>query len=587
MVLAAEPSSRLRCLMYETRLLPSGLGLAMMHLPLRTFVNTMRCSQLLQSNYIASLVLHFSVQHRLDSTCAMAASPLQALPPEIFESINVLLSLRDLSNVRLVSRSMASKATQDRFASFVRSRSVELTRPTLETMAALTAEGRIGCLIQDLTLAGVVYNTAGLQHQLQVGTKTMLERGCEASGMLDESTERPTETELARATAALNTMQSKQADYDQLHDVGGDVVALLAGIFQNIAANTKRHGLASLSLDVREYRQDAQTPQPASDRLAWRSVWHIAEQTFHTVTRSLGATLLPIQDLNLFCNDFSGRCSLQCNQLSRCDWSANGVVSTLASVESLAISISDRVLDETAHDALATGDPVERVSPITDTGGLLPNVEELEKQANEDQNFDGLVTLLNSCQNLKKLDLRRCHVRRRRFELNDPTGKNFIQRLAEAARLENITNLSLGNFAAREQDLTSLLKRNPVRNLSLIRITLEPGGSWDAIFDHCTSTTANNIHALHLEDLSQDYKRILFGDSLDESIENSLPQGLRKLQNVFVFVRQSDDLEGKPSFAWCIPRFRHLGPDPVLHRRMERLRNMFGPPASHYPGSHH
>jgi hypothetical protein len=455
-------------------------------------------------------------------------------------------------------------------------------------MAALTAEGRIGCLVQDLTLAGVVYNTAGLQHQLQVGTKTMLERGCEASGMLDESTERPTETELARATAALNTMQSKQADYDRLHDVGGDVVALLAGIFQNIAANTKRHGLASLSLDVREYRQDAQTPQPASDRLAWRSVWHMAEQTFHTVTRSLGATLLPIQDLNLFCNDFSGRCSLQCNQLSRCDWRAKGLVFTLTGVESLELSISDRVLDETAHDTLATGDPVERLSPITDTGGLLPNLEELEKQANEDQNFDGLITLLNSCQKLRKLDLRRCHVRRRRSDLNDPAGnKLFIQRLAEAARLETIENLSLGNFAAREQDLTSLLKRNPVRDLTLVRITLEPSGTWDAIFDHCTSITANNIHALHLEDLSQDSKRILFSDSHDESIENSLPQGLRKLQNVFVFVCQSDDLEEKPSFAWSIPRFRHRGPDPVLHRRMERLRNMFGPPASHYPGSHH
>jgi hypothetical protein len=219
---------------------------------------------------------------------------------------------------------------------------------------------------------------------------------------------------------------------------------------------------------------------------------------------------------------------------------------------------------------------------------LLPNLEELEKQANEDQNFDGLITLLNSCQKLRKLDLRRCHVRRRRSDLNDPAGnKLFIQRLAEAARLETIENLSLGNFAAREQDLTSLLKRNPVRDLTLVRITLEPSGTWDAIFDHCTSITANNIHALHLEDLSQDSKRILFSDGHDESIENSLPKGLRKLQNVFVFVRQSDDLEEKPSFAWSIPRFRHRGPDPVLHRRMERLRNMFGPPASHYPGSHH
>jgi hypothetical protein len=120
----------------------------------------------------------------------MAASPpFEVLPPEIFETINVLLSLRDLCNIRLVSSSMASKATQDKFASFVRSRVVELTRPALETMAALTAEGSIGCFVEELTLAGVVYNTAGLQHQLQVGTRTMLGRGCEASGTLNEPTE--------------------------------------------------------------------------------------------------------------------------------------------------------------------------------------------------------------------------------------------------------------------------------------------------------------------------------------------------------------------------------------------------------------
>ena len=506
-----------------------------------------------------------------------AASPFEGLPPEIFEAINVLLSLRDLCHVRLMSRSMASKATQDRFGSFVRSRGVELTGPALETMAALTAKGRIACFIEDLTLAGVVYNTAGLQHQLQLGTKTMLERGCEGSGMLDEPTEPGTEAELAQATAALNTMQSNQADYDQLHEAGGDV-ALLAEVFQNLAANTKRHGLASLSLDVVEYRQDAQTPQPASDRLAWRSVWHLAEQTFHTVTCSLGAALLPVQELNLFCNDFSGRCSLECNQLSRCNWRAKGVVFTLASVESLAISISDCVLDETVHDALATGDPVERVSSIADASSLLPNLEELEKQAKEDQNFDGLVTLLNSCQKLTRLDLRRCYVRPRRSKLDDPAGEKFTQRLAETARPGNIRNLSLGNFAAREQDLMDLLKRNPVRDLTLVNISLLESGVWDCIFDHCTA----NMHALHLEDLRQDHKMILFGDS-HESIENSVLKGLHNSQNVFV--RQSDDLE-KP-FAWIIPRYRRLRPDPVLQRRIERLRNMFGPPASHYPSYYH
>ena len=506
----------------------------------------------------------------------MPVSPLEALPPEIFETINVHLGLRDLFNVRLASRSLASKATQDHFGSFVRSRRVELTRPALETMAALTAKGRIGCFVEEFTLAGVVYNTAGLQHQLQAGTKTMLGRGCEESGMLDEPAEPGTEAELARATAALNTMQSKQADYDQLHKSGGDV-ALLAEVFQNLAANTKRHGLVSLSLDVTEYRQDAQTPQPAPDRLAWRSIWQIAEQTFHTIRCSLGAASIQTQELNLFCNDFSGRCSLECNQLSRCDWRTEGVVFTLANVESLAICISDRVLDETAHDALATGDPVERMSSIADTSSLLPNLEALEKQAKEDQNFDGLVALLKSCSKLKKLDLRRCYVRRRRSKLDDPAGEKSIQRLAEASCLQNVKILSLGNFVAREEDLLSILRRNPVRDLTLVNITLEPG-TWDGIFDQCTA----NIPTLHLEDLSQDLKMILFGDS-HGNIENSLIKGMHKSQNVYS--RRSDEL-AKP-FAWSIPRFRRLGPDPVLHKRIERLRNMFGPPASHYPSFYH
>lgn len=445
-------------------------------------------------------------------------------------------------------------------------------------MADFTAKGRIGCFVEELTLAGVVYNTAGLQHQLQMGTKFMLGRRCEGSGMLDEPSEPANAAELAHAAAELNTMRNKHADYEQLHASGSDV-ALLTDVFNNFAANTKRRGLISLSIDVVEYRQDTKTTQPASGRLAWRSVWHMAEQTFHTFTLALGGALLPIRALNFFCNDVSGRCSIQCHQLSRCDWSASGIVFNLATVESLSISISDRVLDETAHDALSTGDPVERASSTAggDTGSLLPNLEELKKQATEDENCSGLVTLLNSCKKLSKLDLRRCYVRRRRAELDDPTGERFIQRLAEGARLENLRILSLGNFMAKEQDLICFLQRHPVRDLTLVNISLE-SGAWNDIFDYCTTT----MHALHLENLCQDYHTILFGDSHEE-IESSLMKGLRKSQNIYT--RQGKDLE-KP-IAWTLPRFRRLGPDPVVDGRIERLRNMFGPPASHYPGVHH
>lgn len=372
-----------------------------------------------------------------------------------------------------------------------------MTRPALETMADLTAKGRIGCFVEELTLAGVVYNTAGLHHQLQMGTKTMLGRGCEGSGMLDEPKEQATAAELSHVATALDRMRETHVDYIQFHESGDDVT-LLTAVLENLASNTKRRGLASLKLDVAEYRQDTKTTQPASNRLAWKSVWHMAEQTFQIFAVALGAARLPIQELNFFCNDFSGHCSLQCHQLSRCEWETSGVIFALASVESLSISLSDRVLNETTHDALATGDPVERKVPTPDADKFTSSLGELKKQAAEVDNFSGLVTLLNSCKRLRRLELRRCYVRQRHPELRDYQGEKFIQYLAGIARLGNLEIVSLGNFVTRKQDLLGILQQHPICDLTLVNISLY-SGAWNDIFEHCTA----NMHALHLEDLSQ------------------------------------------------------------------------------------
>ncbi|KAF2164398.1 hypothetical protein M409DRAFT_25276 [Zasmidium cellare ATCC 36951] len=510
----------------------------------------------------------------------MAGSPLESLPVEVFEAINAFLDLRDLLNVRLVSRSAASKATQNRFGSFLHSRRVEMTRLALQFSADLTTASRIGCFIEELTLVGVVYNTAGLHQQLEKRTKAMVGRGCEGSGMLDEPSEPGTAANLAHAAAELDNMRRKQADYYHFHESGRDVT-LLTSALKNLAANTKRQGLASLSIDVVEYRQDTTTTQPATHRLAWRSVWRMAEETFHTFTVSLGAARLPIQELNLFCNDFSGHCSLQCNQLSRCDWLASGVAFTLANVESLSISISDRVLNETPNDAGSTGDLVERIISDADAYAyadrLLPDVEELKNQVAGDENFSGLVMLLNSCKKLRKLDLRRCYVRRRRSELNDYQGEKFLKNLVRADHIPTLQVLSLRNFVAREHDLMNFLKRHQVHDLTLVNISLDHG-SWNVVFDYITK----NADTLHLDDLSQDYQTILFSHGHEE-IENSLIKGLRKSQNIYK--RQSEDLH--EPIAWRLPRYRRLGPDPAVDERTERTRNRFGPPAAHYPGIPH
>lgn len=513
----------------------------------------------------------------------MALSPFESLPVEVFEAINTLLDLKDLCNIRLTSRTGASKATQDHFGSFLRSRRIELTRPALEVMAEMTGKGRVGSFVEELALVGIVFNTAGLDHQLQKGTKTMVRRGSEGSGVMDKPTEAGTAKDLEHTAAELDQMRRLRDDYSQFHDSGA--VASLTGIFENLAANTKRRGLASLSIDVAEYRHDATTPQPASHRYAWRSVWRTAEATFHTFIRSLGVVTsrLPIKQLNFFYNELSGHCSLQCNQLSRCDWHASGLTSTLAGLESLSLSISDRVLDETAHDAVATGDPVERLpdwNAEAYTGKLLDNIDELKSQASADENFHGLVTLLNNCPKLRKLDLRRCFIRRRRSELNNYQRERFLQHLVNAADLPNLQVLSLGNFEAREQDLMRLLQGHPgIRDLTLVDIRLHAPGVWDNIFDYC----ATNIHSLHLDDLhDQDLHLIHFG----EDIENCVVKGLRKSQNIYEHRRQEKDSEKKP-IVWQIPRYHRLRPDPAVNAWMERTRDLFGPPKSHHPGVLH
>ncbi|PPJ57959.1 hypothetical protein CBER1_09419 [Cercospora berteroae] len=506
---------------------------------------------------------------------AMPPHMIEELPNEVFEAISASLDLRDLNNVRLVSRSMASKVTQNHYASFLRCKRVLVARDALELTAELTANEGIGCFVEELMLVGVVYNAAGLDHQLAKGTATMVGRGSEANGLLELPKEAGTPIELEHAARESQILQAKQADYHRMHGDGEDV-ALLTRIFRNLAANTKRRGLKCISTDVVEYRKDSKTPQHASQRLAWRSVWHMAAETFHTLMLALAAASLPVDELNIFCNDYSGHCSLACNEVSGCDWQAKGTALALANVQSLSISISDRILDETEHDISATGDPVERLTASASVTGLLPNLDALRSQSTEDVNFNGLVALLQLCTSMKRLDLRRCRLRRQQHELDDDRDQRFFQDVARAVHLPALQALALHNFKVREKDLLSILESQNVNNLMLHNILLDPGDRWDPIFTYCTSTH-HGINALHFEDLYQDNAQIFFGERPEE-IANSVIPGLHKYQNIH---RQQD--RNMMPIIWSIPRYRKLRMDRFVKQRHDRHRDMFGPPVSHFP----
>ncbi|GIZ44701.1 hypothetical protein CKM354_000789200 [Cercospora kikuchii] len=438
----------------------------------------------------------------------MPAPLLDELPSEVFEEINVQLQLYDLNILRLVSRRIAHLATQKHFGTFLRHKYVEITRPALEFMVELTTKGRIGCFVEQLTLVGVVYNTALLEHQLAKTTRTSVKR-IDLARRIPYMPEQPcSEAELAHAAEEIQLLRAKRAGFASFLGAG-DAVKLLTRILLNLAARPQQPGLKRISIDVVVYREHSKIPEDMSQRPGWTSVWHKAAETFQTLMLALDAVSIRVQELKIFCNDFSGNCSLQCVELSRCDWQTNGIAIAFVNLEALSISVSDRILNETRYDVSSTGDLIERLAAAPSTIKLLPNLETLKTQATDGANFSGLGALLNVCKGLKQLDLRRCEIRRSRRELDNYEILSFLQHLTQAVHLPTLRVLALRNLDASEPDLLSFLKRHAIKQLTLQKFGLASGSQWSAIFDYLTSKDAG-LETLHLEDIFQNRFHVQF-----------------------------------------------------------------------------
>ncbi|WPB05189.1 uncharacterized protein RHO25_009839 [Cercospora beticola] len=439
-------------------------------------------------------------------------------------------------------------------------------------MAELTAKGRIGCFVEKLTLVGVVYNTALLEHQLAKTTRTSAKR-IDLARRIPYMPEQPcSEAELAHAAEELQLLRAKRADFASFHGAG-DAVKLLTRILLNLAARPQQPGLKRISTDVIVYREDSKILEDMSRRPGWRSVWQKAAETFHTLILALDTVSLRVQELKIFCNDFSGNCSLQCVELSRCNWQTNGIAFTLANLEVLSISVSDRILNETKYDVSSTGDLIKRLAAAPSTTKLLPNLGILKTQATNEANFSGLGALLNVCKSLKQLDLKRCEIRRSRRELDNYEILSFLQHLTQAVHLPTLRVLALRNLEASEPDLLSFLKRHAIKHLTLQKLGLAPGSQWNAIFDYLTSKDAG-LETLHLEDISQNRFHVQFCTGRGHFADNHTT-GI--LWGQHVHKQQHGNM--KP-IVWRVLQRRSEPLEPFVLNHRERQLNMFGPPSS-------
>ncbi|RDW93372.1 F-box domain protein [Aspergillus mulundensis] len=413
--------------------------------------------------------------------------PLEHLPNEIIETILSHLALHDIRNFRLTSRASASTSSHH-FKSFLRRKHVDVTESSLRSFLQATNPGHIGSFVTDVVLVGVVNNPKWLNRRIKDPTDG---HKCDMPGVGPEGQ--------ARAQADLDLLMQRQRDYERMRATGTDVT-LLAEAFTNLMVpnHDERPGLRSLTLEVVVYRLDAEQRLPPADGGSWTLIWQAAAATFHTAMRALAASQMPLQELDVYSH--LSRCSLACTELSAVDIESNGLTASLASLRSLSISFSDRIVDMRKHHFDITGDSADDVDWGDPAQDEERSDDEIEAELLDTSNFTGLARFLHRCTALEDLEL---HV----FKLITSGLDNLYVRrdaylhsiLAINTPFPYLRRLTLRGVRARGPDLLAFIKALPIRELRMVNVKLLVG-TFAPIFDYCVSHEAA-LERLYLDDL--------------------------------------------------------------------------------------
>jgi hypothetical protein len=406
---------------------------------------------------------------------------LESCPPEIIGSIVQLLDLTDVGNLRLTSRCLRHKATQGQFRSYFRSKRVKVTGPELKSLAIVTQRGWLGCEINDLTLVGVVNNTETLEEAVL------------------KNPDDPRKTDL-------ETLQQRRRDYEKLLE-SGELVHILGNAFKNIAANSSTGKLSSLSLELVVYLSNAKDELAPLAGGHWGPIWQMAAETHRIVFSALKDSNLEINSLNIFNRPDLHRCSIASNELSSIDYAAEGLITPLRSLESLSISVSERILDITRDDLLddeseyeaasedeewATSEDDERARGDEERARENEQRarEEATMQANDERNFTGLASLIQACRNIKHLEIH--HYQAKWWALARVPYERLFQRIAALDTLPQLEDCSLRGVSLTEDNLLAFLRRlsSSLRRFEMETVTMT-SGTFGSSFELLTATSSS------------------------------------------------------------------------------------------------
>jgi hypothetical protein len=193
-----------------------------------------------------------------------------------------------------------------------------------------------------------------------------------------------------------------------------------------------------------------------------------------------------------------------CNELSAVNFQFNALATTLASLKSLAVSFSDRVINERTEDLGLTGDSADEWED--DWEDELREPEDIEHEVYQKSTFSGLPALLQRCRGLESLELHH-------YQLKDPGPHDWGLHLYRERFFPCIANIELDllpplkrvvlrGFRVKSADILAFLHRlrPTLEDLSLRHLILLEGATFESIFNYCTSDEAG-LERLYLDHL--------------------------------------------------------------------------------------
>lgn len=515
----------------------------------------------------------------------MTAARLDSLTNELFEDMVEYLDLADLRNLRMASKVLSFKVTQNHFASYFLHKKIDLTQLGLQAFVQATSQGaRLGCRVRHLTLTGVEYSISELEEVFDTGeviTDTAL-------GMrLPPKRRACGREELSGLQASLDKLRRCQADDDDFHKQGMDV-SLLSEALRNISTYGG-HGIEILRLEIIARIDGIADRRPAGavELQNRRFGLSSAARTFAVVASSLQDNALAIQRFELFSGSPSSTwCSLPYDTFSLFDWEPSRSWPSLGAVKKLSMRLSDRFTNVTGLNSTNFNGCCDMIGRDPELAATLiaAQLPIIEREREIDSRHCKTITRMQQlCRHLEELEItwyRLSHLMpRSRYDryMYDPNGEtaavaqwnsrqSYMRHLSQANPFPLLRNLQLEGLSLLSDDLLAFVKNHAA---SLREISLENVQAVDSLFTPLFEFLASrecNIEWIHLRDLQEGYHSLMF-----------LPEQESEFTHVSGVMRQPSVIDRWGADAKlvirCFPRTKRWRTPPLkVFRRADRLK---------------